>query len=81
MSKHNLWHKRTRVAHNEILKNMISGAVETAKFNVINNKCEICLKSKFARLACNMKGNRATQLLQFVHADLCGPMEMKSIGV
>lgn len=42
--------------------------------------CEACVKGKQQRLPFRHEGKRASQVLQLLHSDLCGPMETRSIG-
>lgn len=42
--------------------------------------CTTCLTGKQTRLPFNNTGTRATQPLQLIHSDLCGPMEQESLG-
>lgn len=42
--------------------------------------CTTCITGKQSRLPFNNKGTRASEPLQLVHSDLCGPMEQVSLG-
>lgn len=42
--------------------------------------CTHCLEGKQTRLPFNSCGTRATQPLQIIHSDLCGPMEQQSFA-
>lgn len=42
--------------------------------------CEVCAEGKQTRLPFKNKGHRATSVLEVVHADLCGPLDVPSIG-
>jgi len=46
----------------------------------IKNNCLVCCEGKQSRYPFNRKGSRTSKLLELVHADVCGPMEVKSIG-
>lgn len=42
--------------------------------------CTTCLEAKQTRLPFNNFGSRASQPLQIIHSDICGPMETASLG-
>ena len=42
--------------------------------------CEECLAGKQHKITFSKSESRATQLLELVHADVCGPMETTSLG-
>ncbi|KAL8116714.1 hypothetical protein AgCh_023023 [Apium graveolens] len=42
--------------------------------------CESCLEGKMTNRPFKAKGNRAKQLLELVHSDLCGPMNIQARG-
>lgn len=75
-----LWHRRLghmNIGNMKILRNMSTGV----QFKDIHDEtCATCVKGKHHRLPFKHKGERATEILQLVHSDLCGPMEEKSIG-
>ncbi len=43
-------------------------------------QCEACIKGKQHRLPFPKSAERATEILQIVHSDLCGPMHVTSFG-
>ncbi|GBP25731.1 Retrovirus-related Pol polyprotein from transposon TNT 1-94 [Eumeta japonica] len=51
---------------------------------LIQNKnqmvCELCQKGKQSRLPFPSEGSRALNPLELIHSDVCGPMEVKSLG-
>lgn len=69
-----LWHRKLGHASiakmNKVLNMNIKG----------NLKCEVCLKGKQIRLPFGDIGTRATNLLEIVHSDVCGPLSVSSIG-
>ncbi|GBP95218.1 Retrovirus-related Pol polyprotein from transposon TNT 1-94 [Eumeta japonica] len=76
-----LWHKR--MAHlnfNDL--NKLSNCTDGVK--LIQNKnqmvCELCQKGKQSRLPFPSEGSRALNPLELIHSDVCGPMEVKSLG-
>ena len=42
--------------------------------------CETCIKGKMSAIKFEPVKNRKTELLEIVHTDLCGPMEVASKG-
>ena len=36
--------------------------------------CEFCLKGKMLKIPFNKKGECATETLELIHSDVCGPM-------
>ena len=42
--------------------------------------CRVCPKGKQARLPFPKEGSRATEVLEVVHSDICGPMEASLAG-
>ena len=43
-------------------------------------QCESCLEGKMTKRSFGAKGNRAEDLLEIVHTDVCGPMNVKAQG-
>lgn len=75
-----LWHKRMghlNYQSLEKLKNLSTGIEYTVK---ARNDCKICSLGKQIRLPFSKVGSRASQILEVVHSDICGPMEQESIG-
>ena len=42
--------------------------------------CESCLKGKMTKRPFAAKGNRSKEVLELVHSDLCGPMNIQARG-
>ena len=42
--------------------------------------CESCLKGKMTKSFFSTKGSRATEPLQLVHSDVCGPVSVQARG-
>ena len=64
-------------------KNMVSGMKMITNKNVtsLDNPCEGCLFGKMSKLPFPKRSNHhAKDLLEIVHTDLCGPMEIPSHG-
>lgn len=80
-SKEFLWHRRLGHAGAEKLRQLNNSVTNGVDFPSVNfNLCEICLKGKHSRSAFKDIGTRATELLQVIHSDVCGPMNVKSMG-
>ncbi|XP_046472611.1 uncharacterized protein [Neodiprion pinetum] len=77
-----LWHRRLGHINFNDLNKMKNGFVTGVDFN--NNKdnrtCITCLKGKQSKLPFTDSETRATQILELVHSDLCGPMETESFA-
>lgn len=43
-------------------------------------QCEVCVKGKQTRSSYKHTGSRAENILDLVHADVCGPMSVASLG-
>jgi len=55
-----------------LAKGMTSG-IDICK--VDNKLCEICIKGKQSRLPFKHTGNRAKEVLELIHSDLCGSIK------
>ncbi len=79
-----LWHKRFGHLGYENLKKMskegmVSGM--SMKGGEPNGPCEGCLTGKQSRLPFPKKGERSTtKPLELIHSDVCGPMNVPSMG-
>lgn len=78
------WHRRLgHINSNDMNKMKRCGLVEgleyTDTFTTSKLSCEVCCEGKQTRLPF-AAGSRATEILQIVHSDVCGPMEKQSIG-
>lgn len=78
------WHRRLGHINEKELKIMTKGAVDgmmcKGKIKTSKQNCEVCNEGKQTRLSFPKKGSRASCVLEIVHADVCGPMEVKSLG-
>lgn len=76
-----LWHLRMshlNVSDVNKLPNAAEGVtIETKSDNI---RCTHCAEGKQTRLPFNKVGSRATQPLELIHSDLCGPMEHLSVS-
>lgn len=79
-----VWHRRFAHLNSTDLDKMRDGAVTgmsyTDKSRVNQTNCVVCCEGKQSRLPFSHIGNRSEELLQTMHADICGPMETNSIG-
>lgn len=69
-----LWHRRLAHASIPKLNFLLKQKLDT-KMN-----CVTCAKGKHAKTPFNHTGQRATELLDLIHSDVCGPMSVNSIG-
>lgn len=78
----NVWHRRLGHPGYNSLKLMSEGAVEGLKVKgkVGNPICQTCCEGKQSKNAFPKQGHRATEMLEIIHADLCGPIEKYSLG-
>lgn len=75
-----IWHRRMGHMNYSDLKKLDIEGIELIKKENQNNACVVCLKGKQAKLPFNKCGNRANELLELIHSDVCGPMETLSLG-
>lgn len=76
------WHRVLGHRNNEAIKTMINNnlvnGIHMDKCNC-QNDCEICLKAKMTRKPfAREKPKTATQILDVIYSDLCGPMQTVS---
>ena len=78
-----LWHLRYGHLNSRSLselnsKDLVHGL---PKLSVKKTICEICVKSKQSRLSFVSEApKRASEALQVIHSDICGPFEVPSLG-
>lgn len=79
-----IWHRRLGHINSKDLNAMRNGAVEGISYidkaEINKSNCITCCEGKQARLPFSHKGKRCENVLEIVHADLCGPMEQASLG-
>ncbi|KAG7561531.1 Zinc finger CCHC-type superfamily [Arabidopsis thaliana x Arabidopsis arenosa] len=79
----NLWHKRFGHLNQQSLENlskkeMVIGLPQIEKDDSV---CEVCTKGKQHRETFPKQANwRATEKLQLIHTDLCGPIQPNTVG-
>lgn len=72
----NLWHRRMGHTNVQYLKKLKQGIVTGIDFKESNLKdCVVCAKGKQSKIPFNHEGTRASELLELIHSDLCGPIE------
>lgn len=78
-----LWHRRMgHLNFSDInkLPDCTDGVTLSAEKNKRMLTCTTCSEGKQSRQPFNNVGSRATQPLEIVHSDVCGPMEALSLG-
>lgn len=75
-----VWHKRLGHLNFESMKLLRDGMASGVKFNGnrYEKPCEPCILGKQTRLPFRKTGSRASEKLEIVHSDLCGPMPVSS---
>lgn len=77
----NVWHRIMGHIGQENLKKLKSMVRGMEKVDGSDEKgCEICLKGKQSRFAFPSGDSRANEKLELMHTDLCGPMNVASLG-
>lgn len=71
----NLWHRRLGHACVSKLNLVLGTSVQAKDF-----KCVTCMEGKQVRKPFISDGNRAKDLLELIHSDVCGPITPQSIG-
>lgn len=77
------WHRRfghINSADLNKMKKAVDGLDFKGEVQCSKKNCKICCEGKQHRLPFPREGTRAKEVLEVVHADLCGPMEEVSIG-
>lgn len=75
-----LWHRRLAHLNRHDMVKLNSLATGYNVNGVNNEPCESCLKGKQSRLPFPKESERANTLLELVHSDICGPMEVPSVS-
>ncbi|PNF37230.1 Retrovirus-related Pol polyprotein from transposon TNT 1-94 [Cryptotermes secundus] len=74
-----LWHKRLGHINPTSMKIAKNGVCEGICFNdTVPDTCISCIKGKFAKKPFRARKSKAKGLLDVIHSDLCGPMEVES---
>lgn len=78
-----VWHRRLGHMNYKdlsLMQNVVDGLDFKGKPDINRKTCQTCCEGKQCRLPFKHVGTRATQALEVIHADLCGPMEVTSMG-
>lgn len=82
-SQMNLWHRRMgHINYGDLIK-LRDGMAIGVNFTGSKGKqqpCVSCLHGKQTRKPFTNKGTRAKEILELLHSDLCGPMEVNSFS-
>lgn len=76
----NLWHQRMGHLNFTDLQKIENSADGVELSKKVSQICTTCMEGKMNRLPFKNIGTRASEPLQLIHTDLCGPMETSSIG-
>ncbi|KAJ0802818.1 putative RNA-directed DNA polymerase [Helianthus annuus] len=76
-----MWHLRfghlnERSLQSLSINQLVYGLPKIRSWNV----CESCVSGKITRAPFLSQGTRTSELLDLIHADVCGPMSIKSLG-
>lgn len=78
------WHRRMGHLNSSDLNKMKEGAILGIDFKdkavIDKSTCVVCCQGKQSRLPFNHVATRSSEALNIIHADICGPMEVTSIG-
>ena len=75
-----LWHKRLgHISRNMIERLVKDGVLQDLDFSNFTT-CVDCVKVKLTAKVRKSKTDRCTDLLELIHADLCGPFVPPAIG-
>lgn len=77
------WHRRLAHINFQSMKRMRDGVVEGVFFSDGENEvknCEVCQKGKQHRLSFKPSQHHTRGILELIHSDLMGPMEIQSFG-
>lgn len=75
-----LWHRRLGHLNFESLKKLKTLSTGISFSNKSLETCLPCIKGKQARHPFPSNGNKVNELLDLIHGDLVGPMEVESFG-
>lgn len=81
-----LWHQRfAHLSYDTLEKMQRIGAVKGMKiksedFKQVEEKCEACIEAKHAKQPFPASTSKTGTQLELIHMDLCGPMQVKSLG-
>ena len=73
-----LWHLRLGHINLNRINRLVTGGVLPDLVVEPISVCESCLEGKMTKRSFSAKGNRAPGLLDLIHSDVCGPMNIKA---
>ena len=76
----NLWHQRLGHMSEKGLTTLTKKKLITISKDAALNPCNYCLFGKQQRVSFRSSLSRKSELLSLVHSDVCGPMEVESLG-
>lgn len=80
-SKEVLWHRRLGHIGFDNLKRLKSDFSDDLQFDSDERKlCGVCLEGKQSRKPFNSSSSRSSKVLELVHSDVCGPINVDSFG-
>ena len=80
MNETYLWHLRLGHANEGKIHAMVDQDLIKDLEKEPFSKCESCLEGKMTKRLFRSKGNRAKEVLELVHTDVCGPMSTEARG-
>lgn len=75
----NLWHRRMGHACEKNLLQIKSSVIGINFLNGSIDQCTVCTQGKQTRTSFKHEGTRASEILQLIHTDVCGPMSTSSL--
>lgn len=80
VSAQELWHRRLGHIGVESMRRMNAGLVMGVTFQENeSSKCEICVLGKQSRLPFRDSTTKTSSVLELIHSDVCGPMQVRSL--
>ncbi|XP_048323873.2 retrovirus-related Pol polyprotein from transposon TNT 1-94 [Ziziphus jujuba] len=76
----NLWHQRLGHMSEKGLSTLARKKLITVCKDAVLDPCNHCLFGKQHRVSFSSSASRKSELLSLVHSDVCGPMEVESLG-
>ena len=75
-----LWHLRLGHISLDRIKRLVrDGPLQASAIGSLPT-CESCIEGKMTKRPFSDKGRRATELLELVHSDVCGPLNQQARG-
>ena len=75
-----LWHLRLGHINQERIGRLVKDGLLNSLQEIQLPQCESCLEGKMTKRPFGAKGRRVVQLLELVHTDVCGPMNVSARG-